>query len=79
MNLGALESFPTQAQGCETRGLPFTAMVRRALHDNLYKASAFGARFVTSEQAAALAIYLCSYAAAQITGANLSRNGGWTA
>ena len=79
MNLGALGSFPTQAQCRETRRLPFTAMVRRALHDILYKASAFGARFVTSEQASAPAIYLCSYAAAQITGANLSRNGGWTA
>ena len=79
MNLGALESFPTQAQCRETRGLPFTAKVRRALHDILYEASAFGARLVTSEQASALALYLCSYAAAQITGANLSRNGGWTA
>jgi len=36
-------------------------------------------QFVTPEQVAALALYLCSDAAAQITGANLSIDGGWTA
>ena len=35
--------------------------------------------FVTSEQVAALALYLCGDDAAQITGANLSIDGGWTA
>jgi 3-hydroxybutyrate dehydrogenase len=36
-------------------------------------------QFVTVDQVASLAVYLCSDAAAQITGANLSMDGGWTA
>jgi 3-hydroxybutyrate dehydrogenase len=36
-------------------------------------------QFVTSEQVAALALYLCGDDASQITGANLSLDGGWTA
>jgi 3-hydroxybutyrate dehydrogenase len=35
--------------------------------------------FVTIEQVASLALFLCSQDAAQITGANLSIDGGWTA
>jgi 3-hydroxybutyrate dehydrogenase len=35
--------------------------------------------FVTVEQVSSLAVYLCSDGAAQITGANISMDGGWTA
>jgi 3-hydroxybutyrate dehydrogenase len=36
-------------------------------------------QFVTPEQVAALAVFLCREEAASITGANLSMDGGWTA
>ena len=36
-------------------------------------------RFVTPEEVASLALYLCSDGAGSITGANLSMDGGWTA
>jgi 3-hydroxybutyrate dehydrogenase len=36
-------------------------------------------QFVTPEQVAALAVFLCRDEAASITGANLSMDGGWTA
>ena len=35
--------------------------------------------FVTSDEIGALAVFLCSDAAKQITGANISIDGGWTA
>jgi 3-hydroxybutyrate dehydrogenase len=50
----------------------------QVLHDVLLEAQPTK-EFVTSEQVAALALFLCRDEAAQITGANLSIDGGWTA
>jgi 3-hydroxybutyrate dehydrogenase len=36
-------------------------------------------QFVTVDQVAAFAVFLCSDAASQMTGANYSMDGGWTA
>jgi 3-hydroxybutyrate dehydrogenase len=50
----------------------------QVIHDVLL-ASQPTKQFVTSEQVAALVVFLCGEDAAQITGANLSIDGGWTA
>jgi 3-hydroxybutyrate dehydrogenase len=50
----------------------------QVIHDVLLEAQPTK-EFVTSEQVAALALFLCSDNAAQITGANYSIDGGWTA
>ncbi len=54
-------------------------MTREQVINDVILAAQPSKQFVTSEQVAALAVYLCSEAAAQITGANLSIDGGWTA
>ena len=50
----------------------------QVIHDVLLEAQPTK-EFVTSEQVAALALFLCGPDAAQITGTNLSIDGGWTA
>jgi 3-hydroxybutyrate dehydrogenase len=63
--------------------IPDTMKARNLTHDQVVNDVILGAQptkqFVTVDQVAALAVYLCSDAAAQITGANLSIDGGWTA
>jgi len=54
-------------------------MTREQVINDVMLASQPTKQFVTVDQVAALTVYLCSDAAAQITGANLSIDGGWTA
>ena len=65
------------------RQIPDTMMARnmtreQVINDVLLKAQPTK-QFVTVDQVAALAVFLCSDAASQITGTNLSMDGGWTA
>ena len=54
-------------------------MTERQVKNDILLAAQPTKEFVTAEQVAALAVYLCSDAAAQITGANIPIDGGWTA
>jgi 3-hydroxybutyrate dehydrogenase len=54
-------------------------MTEEEVKQNVLLAAQPTKKFVTIEQVASLAVYLCSDAASQITGTNLSIDGGWTA
>ena len=78
---------------CISPGYVWTPLVERQIPDtmkarNLTKEQVINdvllqaqptKQFVTVEQVASLAVYLCSDGASQITGTNISMDGGWTA
>ncbi|MFN5687512.1 SDR family oxidoreductase, partial [Bradyrhizobium sp.] len=62
------------ADQARVHGLPRERVIREVI-----LAAQPTKRFVEIEEVASLALFLCSDEASQITGANLSIDGGWTA
>ena len=64
-------------------GYVWTPLVENQIPDTMTARGLLAAqptkRFVTSEEVAALALFLCREEARSITGANLTVDGGWTA
>ncbi len=56
-----------------------TGVPRERVIDEVILAKQPNKQFVTVEQVAALAVFLCSEAGASVTGTALSMDGGWTA
>ncbi|GJE72519.1 3-hydroxybutyrate dehydrogenase [Methylorubrum podarium] len=54
-------------------------LTKEQVIENVLLAAQPTKEFVTVDQVAALAVFLCSDGASQITGANLAMDGGWTA
>jgi 3-hydroxybutyrate dehydrogenase len=54
-------------------------MTREQVINEVLLAAQPSKQFVTVEEVAAMAVFLCGEAASQITGANLAMDGGWTA
>jgi 3-hydroxybutyrate dehydrogenase len=65
------------------RQIPDTMKARKMTEEEVKRDVLLAAQptkeFVTVEQVSSLAVYLCSEGAAQITGTNISMDGGWTA
>jgi 3-hydroxybutyrate dehydrogenase len=63
--------------------IPDTMKARNLTHEQVVNDVLLAAqptkRFVTADEVAALALFLCRNEAASITGANISIDGGWTA
>lgn len=69
---------PLVQKQIEARAQSKNISIEKAKHDLLQEKQPSG-RFTTVEQLGALAVFLCSDSAANITGASLPVDGGWTA